>query len=147
MNQRDRHKTFRLGLGQTADEVPPSHAGVDQNRHRGGLEQAENQCDEVDARPNQQGQPRARPRAHVAQPSGDPIAILVELAEGDVPVASLAAGVVVQRLDHGHRVRPGLGHRGEPAGDVVRTVHHRPYHGGRTATVQCPAIASRLAGQ
>ena len=60
LDHRDGHETFGLGLGQAADQVAPAHAGIDQNRYGAGLEHGEHQGDEIDPRPNQQGQPRAR---------------------------------------------------------------------------------------
>ena len=107
----NRNETFRLGLGQAADQIPPAHARVDQDRHRARLEQPEDQRDEVDARPNQQGQPRAGQRADAVEPSGDTVAVVVELAEGDVPVPPLALGVVTQRLGDSDRVGHGLSYR------------------------------------
>ena len=62
--------------------------------------------------------------APIAQSAGDSVAVLVELAKGDVPIAAAAVGVVIQRLDHGGRVRSGLGHCREPPGDVFCSVQH-----------------------
>ena len=42
-------------------------------------------------------------------PRGDPVAVLVEVAERDVPVFPLALAVVAERFDHGHRVGGGSG--------------------------------------
>ena len=97
-------------FGQAANEIAAAHAGVDQDGHGPGLEQGEDQRDEVDARPDQQGQPRTRRNAHRPQPCGDPVAVLVQLAEREVPVAAFSLPVVPQRLDHGNRLRHGLGH-------------------------------------
>ena len=91
LNDRNRHEPFRLGLGQAADEVPPAHARIDQDGHGPGLEQPENQRDEIDPRPHQQDQPRPGDNAQLAESPGDPVAILVELAESDVPVEAMGS--------------------------------------------------------
>ena len=119
LGQGNRHESFRLGLGQAADQVAAAHAGVDQNRHRAGLEQAENQRDEIDARPEPATPaafPARRPCATVPGRSGRYRRRVGErLPAGSV----VGRGRRSPRLDHGHRVGPRLGHCREPPGDVV----------------------------
>ena len=49
--------------------------------------------------------------AQLSQSPGDPVAVPVQLAKGELPIPPLAAGVVAQRLDHGNRLGHGLGGR------------------------------------
>ena len=102
------------------------------------LNSRKHQRNEIDARADQQGQPRAGRDAQRLQSAGDPVAVLVQLAERHMPVAPLALGVVSQRLDHGDGLGPGLGHLGEPPGDVQMKYPSCPHHGKLHPAVQCP---------
>ena len=81
MRKRHGDEPLRLGLGKAADQVPPTHARVDEDHDRPHLEHRKDQRDEIDARPHQQGQSRARPDPQAAKPRGDPVAILIQLAK------------------------------------------------------------------
>ena len=116
----NRHETLRLGLGQAPDQVPSPHARVDQDRHRPRLEQGEHQGDEIDTRPDQQGQPRALLCAQAPQSPGDPVAVMVEFPERDLPIAPLPVRPVPQRLHHRNCIRHGLGRCRQPGRNVNR---------------------------
>ena len=72
--------------------LSPAHARVDQDRHGPGLEDGERQGDEINARPDQQRQPRAAGTPSSRESPGDAVALLVELAEADLPILSLSHG-------------------------------------------------------
>ena len=64
---------------------------------RSGLEQAENQGDEIDARADQQHESGPRRDAQRTKSAGDPVAIFVELAKRDLPVEPAGDGAVAGR--------------------------------------------------
>jgi hypothetical protein len=126
MDQWDRDKAFRLGLVQTAEETSPPHARVDQNRYGPCLVQPKDNRDEVDPRPNQQGQPSPRPSAHIAKPESDPVAVFVQLSECEMAIDPFSMRIISQRLDHRNGVGTGLGHPGESASNIMRVFQHIP---------------------
>ena len=120
MDQRYGHEALGLGGCQAADQVAASHAGIDQHDDRAGLEQAEHQRDELDARPDQQGQPRAGGDAQAAQARGDAIGVLFELAKraGGVLAAPCAAATRDCHCD-------GVGHLRGGGAQAARDVDAR----------------------
>ena len=109
---------LRLRLGQTVDQVAQPHARVDEDRHGPGLEDGEGQGDEIDTGPDEQNEPRAMKNPHFAESAGDPVAVLVELGEGDAAIEPLSIAAVAQRFDDGDAVGHGLGHSRQSPGDI-----------------------------
>ena len=54
------------------------------------------------------GQPRTGRGADHVQTAGDPVAVVVKLAKGDVAIEPLSLRIISQRLDHGDGVGPRL---------------------------------------
>ena len=61
----------------------PAQAGVDEHDHHAGSQQREHERDEVDPRPHQEREPRARRHAPIDQPAGDRVASASSSAERD----------------------------------------------------------------
>jgi hypothetical protein len=86
VSQGDGHKAVRFDFLQTAQQGRASHAGVDQHRDHSGLEQREDQRDEIDSGPDHQHQPHPGLDSHVQQSIGQQIAVVMQLLERALPI-------------------------------------------------------------
>ena len=108
----------RRRLGETLSQVLDAHARIHQNQYGADLEEGERQSEELEARLDHEDGPHSPLDADRRQAARDAVALLVELAVGEVRVADPVTGVTTARAHDCESMRLAASQRREVTRDV-----------------------------
>ena len=120
---------FGLRMREAAAKIGQADAGVDQHRHGAKLEQGEGQREEIQARRHHQCRSHAAPDADALEAEGQHVALLLQFAEGKLPVSHLALRIQAVRADNRRALRLEFRHVRQVRGDIRGFASRRLRHG------------------
>ena len=137
----DPDENLRSGFLQALPQALQSDPRIDQHRDHAGLEERERQGEEIEPRADHDRGPGPRRDSGGAQAQSDQVAVLVELAVGQVAVADPSSAVPALRNHHRELIGMPAGHRVQVPGDVLGRFQSRRQarglrvHDGRHAAI------------
>jgi hypothetical protein len=98
------------GFPETRNHAPKAHPGIDDHRHRAGLEKGEDQGKKIQARRHHHDRSRSPAHAGSGQAPGDGVGFAIELSKRQVDIGRSALPVATGRTYRGFFVGLHPGH-------------------------------------